>query len=206
MSAALLSACKEEEPVYRDTWQSDLHRFVCKCEDQSVLATTEDYGSARFVDSRLSDLFNALNVEYFEGSLPALPVRVGIPWFVDDDEWHGASGLTRLIPHSGDVRHGADLRIYLADFLFAYHFDDEASRWDLVADTLFNEMIHAAVYLGLPYFSACIRTGESPKVSDAESEDYARADWPKGGNFTPLFEALLRPSVIENFAYPRGRP
>jgi hypothetical protein len=204
MTAASLSTCNgEAAPSIR---RANLHRFVCQCEDQAVLAVTEDYGSARFIDSRLSDLFDALNVEYFEGRLPTLPVRVGIPWLDEDDEWQGTNGQTRLIPHDGDGRRGADFRIYLADFLFSFPFEDEVRRWHLVADTLLHEMIHPAVYLDLPYFSKSIRIAVPLNESEAEREDCAEADWPETSSFTPRYEPVLSSSVIENFAYPSGRP
>lgn len=93
---------------------------------------------------QLSALFNRLNLHHFGGTLPAVPVRRGLPYRPELDASYLALCHTKAV--AGD-NPAVVITIFMAERLFSDPFPDEANRWKEISRCLLHEMVHVAVDL-----------------------------------------------------------
>jgi len=100
--------------------------------------------SGQGVELQLSALFDRLNLHHFGGTLPAVPVKRGLPYRPELDDSYLALCHTKAV--AGD-NPSVEITIFMADRLFTDPFPDEPRRWLEISRCLLHEMVHVAVDL-----------------------------------------------------------
>jgi hypothetical protein len=99
---------------------------------------------SRNCDEALMDIYDDLNMKYFDEVLPRLPVCRIIP---DNTALVDLNGLTRLrVLEPGDSGR-VSMTIYLSKWLFETPAASEEIRRRMIANTVLHEMVHVALYL-----------------------------------------------------------
>jgi len=154
--------------------------------------------SGRGDELQLSALFNRLNLHHFGGTLPAVPVKRGLPYRPGIDDSYLALCHTKAVAGNNPA---VEITIFMAERLFSDPFPDEANRWKEISRCLLHEMVHVAVDLdeiggrfpdgiddhGQEFADECNRIGRAAGWDHVVGAEKASSDgedaswWPLGG-------------------------